>query len=74
MYVCKQGTMFRIGLDRNVIYGGDLNLRDKELVEVGGLPASTRYTTLLQPVTWIRNNCIRVRIHKKIIIRLQVNK
>ena len=37
---------FRIGLDRNVIFGGDLNLRDKELVEVGGLPASTRYTTL----------------------------
>jgi len=35
-------TVKRIGLDRNVIFGGDLNLRDKELVEVGGLPASTR--------------------------------
>lgn len=28
--------------DRTVILGGDLNMRDKEVTSVGGLPAGTR--------------------------------
>ena len=28
--------------DRTVILGGDLNMRDKEITSVGGLPAGTR--------------------------------
>ena len=31
-----------VSVRRNVIFGGDLNMRDKELAEVGGIPAGTK--------------------------------
>ncbi|XP_023321755.1 tyrosyl-DNA phosphodiesterase 2-like [Eurytemora carolleeae] len=34
--------MKSVGEERNVMFGGDLNMRDKELQEVGGLPPGAR--------------------------------
>ena len=31
-----------VSVRRNVIFGGDLNMRDKELAEVGGIPPGTK--------------------------------